>query len=89
LQKNLQTDAESCGVCGTKCALLVKNTQGITCSGGRCNYAACSAGFGDCDGNPANGCEVGGTAGHTQQLNSSSSSSSRTRETRRRYRRAH
>jgi hypothetical protein len=28
------------------------------CSGGACAVASCNAGFGNCDGNPSNGCEV-------------------------------
>jgi len=29
-----------------------------TCSGETCQVGTCSAGFGDCDANPANGCET-------------------------------
>jgi hypothetical protein len=45
----------SCGACGIPCAPA--NATG-DCSTGTCRIAACSPGFSDCDGNPANGCET-------------------------------
>jgi hypothetical protein len=66
LQVNLKTDPRNCGECSKQCALLVQNAEGITCSGGVCNYTLCSAGFGDCDEDRSNGCEVRGTAGRAQ-----------------------
>jgi hypothetical protein len=39
---------------GTSCALA--NATGI-CTGGACGSPQCASGFGDCDGNAANGCE--------------------------------
>ncbi len=44
-----------CGGCGMACA--DRTNSAATCSAGRCAYT-CDAGFADCDGNPANGCEV-------------------------------
>ncbi len=51
----LASDARNCGACGTACSLP---SATATCVGGRCAVASCNAGFADCDGNPANGCEV-------------------------------
>jgi hypothetical protein len=51
----------SCGTtCGTRvnCSAQVQNATGITCASGACDYTACNAGYGDCDGNRANGCEA-------------------------------
>jgi hypothetical protein len=44
---------------GTSCAL--PNATGV-CSSGVCGMPACASGFGDCDGNAANGCEQDLTA---------------------------
>ncbi len=44
----------NCGACGRVCALA--NATPI-CSAGTCAIDTCNAGFGNCDGNPANGCE--------------------------------
>src|SRR5664280_417953 len=52
---NLKTDANNCNACGTKCTYA--NATG-TCSNGICAMGTCNAGYADCDGNPANGCEV-------------------------------
>jgi hypothetical protein len=54
-ETSLNTSATSCGACGTRCALANATSA---CAGGRCVVASCAAGFGDCDGDPANGCEV-------------------------------
>lgn len=51
---NLGGDPANCGACGTTC----NGTNGTaTCSGSACGVT-CNAGFGDCDGSAANGCEV-------------------------------
>ena len=50
------TDVNHCGACNNRCAALPNATVG--CAGGLCRIASCNAGFADCDGNPANGCEV-------------------------------
>ncbi len=47
----------NCGACGTQCA--PENATG-SCLRGTCAVASCNAGFFDCDGDPANGCEVDG-----------------------------
>ncbi len=45
-----------CGACGNVCAPLPHATAG--CAAGACGIGACDPGFGDCDGNPQNGCET-------------------------------
>jgi hypothetical protein len=51
---NLNTTVTNCGTCGKVC----DNTNGTaTCSGGACGIQ-CQAGFANCDGNVANGCEI-------------------------------
>ena len=52
---NLKTDANNCNACGTKCTFA---NASATCGNGACAMGACNAGFADCDGNPANGCEI-------------------------------
>lgn len=47
----------NCGVCGETCSTVVNATA--TCQANACDHGACTAGFGDCDGNRANGCESG------------------------------
>jgi alpha-tubulin suppressor-like RCC1 family protein len=51
------TDLNHCGGCGATCA-EVANAVGHTCSAGSCGLADCIEPYLDCDGNPANGCEV-------------------------------
>jgi len=53
---NLNTTPTSCGACGRACSL--PNASAVGCAGGACTVAACVGGFGNCDGNPANGCEA-------------------------------
>ncbi|MBL8679311.1 MAG: hypothetical protein JNK05_09110 [Myxococcales bacterium] len=48
------TSVMHCGRCGNVC---VGNNGTPSCSAGACSFT-CNAGFGDCDTNPANGCEV-------------------------------
>ena len=49
------TDATSCGACGHVCAFA---HAGASCANSACVMGSCAAGFADCDGSPANGCEV-------------------------------
>lgn len=42
--------------CGTSCPMR-PHASAATCTAGVCGIV-CAAGFGDCDGNPTNGCEV-------------------------------
>lgn len=66
---DLTSDVANCGACGTYC---LYQTNGMpTCVSGTCQ-STCYTGYGDCDGNPANGCEASeaddakncGTCGH-------------------------
>ena len=54
-ETNLQTDGLNCGKCGRPCAL--PNTS-PSCVAGACTASRCLAGFVDCDGKPADGCEI-------------------------------
>ncbi|MDB4929530.1 MAG: Tryptophan synthase alpha chain [Myxococcaceae bacterium] len=53
---NAQTDVAHCGACGTVCPMGA-HVAARSCVVGRCGIS-CDVGFADCDGNPANGCEV-------------------------------
>ncbi|HEY8431592.1 MAG TPA: hypothetical protein VIL20_24600, partial [Sandaracinaceae bacterium] len=52
---DLETDVLHCGACFHTCS-----THHATpaCMGGTCTIASCEDGFGDCDGDAANGCEA-------------------------------
>ncbi len=50
-----QTDATNCGGCGTVCTF--DNATGV-CNAGVCGLGACDANFGDCNGDPVDGCEI-------------------------------
>jgi hypothetical protein len=52
---NIEADSAHCGACGEACS--VKDGTG-RCSGGACSIGDCDDGFGDCDGDYDNGCEV-------------------------------
>ncbi|MFO0762940.1 MAG: DNRLRE domain-containing protein [Byssovorax sp.] len=45
----------SCGACGHVCAAAHATPS---CTAGACGIAVCDPGWGDCDGDPANGCEA-------------------------------
>jgi hypothetical protein len=52
-----KNDAMNCGTAGNACS-TTGNTW-ATCSNGVCaNTRSCMKGYGDCDGNPSNGCET-------------------------------
>ncbi|MBI5534032.1 MAG: hypothetical protein HY898_15025 [Deltaproteobacteria bacterium] len=53
-ERNLNTDPLNCGTCGAACST---NHATPTCNAGSC-VLACEAGWGNCDGNVANGCEA-------------------------------
>ena len=53
-EKSLAADTSNCGTCGKVCGTA---NGTASCSGGGCSIA-CSAGYIDCDGNNANGCEI-------------------------------
>ncbi len=54
-ETNLRTDADHCGDCNTACSLTNAKS---TCAGGVCRVQSCVAPFDDCNGDPADGCEV-------------------------------
>src|SRR6185436_13030473 len=49
------TTTTDCGACGAVCALPNASSS---CSTGTCALSSCNSGYGDCDGNAANGCET-------------------------------
>lgn len=66
---NVANDVTDCGTCGNVCVL--PNATPL-CATGKCMVDSCNAGYGDCDGMPATGCETKvasdpancGTCGH-------------------------
>jgi hypothetical protein len=48
-------DVNNCGGCGVACSFA---NAAATCATGTCALGMCNAGFGNCDANPANGCEI-------------------------------
>ena len=54
--ETLLTTNANCGACGVACALAERRRA--SCATGTCALTACNAGFYDCDGDPANGCEA-------------------------------
>ena len=52
----VSADPVNCGVCGKVCGTIANGTPG--CAKGVCGIATCNQGFGDCNNNPADGCEV-------------------------------
>ncbi|MFO0563060.1 MAG: FG-GAP-like repeat-containing protein [Polyangiales bacterium] len=55
---DLNTNPLHCGMCARRCMAPTNATA--TCATGTCGFA-CSAGFGDCNGNGVDGCEVNTT----------------------------
>ncbi len=53
---NTAVDPANCGACGRGCALA--NVAANGCAASLCTVVRCAAGFGDCDGDAANGCET-------------------------------
>lgn len=55
-----ETDTASsvanCGTCGKVCGAVANGTPG--CAASNCSIGSCNAGFDNCDGNVANGCEA-------------------------------
>ena len=54
-ETNLSENEASCGFCGNACAFTNGNAA---CAQGVCTLSNCKTGFGNCDGNDANGCEI-------------------------------
>jgi alpha-tubulin suppressor-like RCC1 family protein len=60
-------DPHTCGSCSNDCTRLPHVTGAVSCSAGQCGFhaSACAAGYGDCNGDPADGCETAlNTADH-------------------------
>ena len=53
---DLRVSATHCGLCGNACPTR-PNASTATCASGRCDVT-CNAGFGNCDADPENGCEL-------------------------------
>ncbi|MBM4377370.1 MAG: hypothetical protein FJ095_20010 [Deltaproteobacteria bacterium] len=51
-----KNDPQHCGACGKACGDPANATA--SCAMGACGIGMCTAGFGDCDMNAVNGCEV-------------------------------
>ncbi len=51
------TDPNACGPSCTPCP-VPPNTTAATCAADTCGYAACSANYGNCNNNAADGCET-------------------------------
>jgi hypothetical protein len=58
-EANFADDVNNCGQCGKKCSFA--NAQ-AKCANSICTVDVCSAPYGDCDGNDANGCETNTTS---------------------------
>jgi hypothetical protein len=69
-ESTIATDAANCGACGTVCPARA-NAAVATCAASTCGIT-CDAGFGNCNGNATDGCEINhttntahcGTCGH-------------------------
>src|SRR5262249_55665496 len=51
-----RNDSTNCGACGKACGPL-NNSPKSVCRAGACTPVACTGWFGDCNGNPMDGCE--------------------------------
>ncbi|MFO0587184.1 MAG: hypothetical protein U0441_06590 [Polyangiaceae bacterium] len=56
---NTATSAQNCGMCGKVC--IFAHAQ-ANCAAGNCQLGNCNAGFGNCNSDPADGCELPTTA---------------------------
>ena len=54
-ETDVTSDLANCGACGNACALPNARSR---CGAGACAVEACAAGYGDCDGMAATGCET-------------------------------
>jgi hypothetical protein len=55
-EQSVLEDLQNCGACGHSCARPAHGQ--VACRSAACALASCDAGFGDCDGLLANGCET-------------------------------
>jgi hypothetical protein len=57
-ETNTDSDTSNCGACGFDCSVnLPPHSTSADCEGGQCHPLNCQAGWGNCDGVNANGCE--------------------------------
>jgi len=56
--QNISTDVNNCGSCGSVCSLPHAS---VSCVSGTCTLGTCASGYSNCNGQPADGCEVGTT----------------------------
>ncbi len=54
--RDTNSDPSNCGGCGRVCVL--PHTTAAACAFGRCTVVTCEAGFANCNGNDADGCET-------------------------------
>ncbi len=54
-EKSVASDVNNCGMCGKVCQA---GNGTPWCVQGRCGVSSCPPGFGDCNGNPDDGCEI-------------------------------
>lgn len=52
----ISSDAQNCGGCGIACPAVPNGIPG--CADGNCDIGRCMLGFQDCNGDPADGCEI-------------------------------
>jgi len=55
-ETNLRDTVAHCGACGAACGALAHAT--VVCRDARCAIGTCDTGWGDCNGNPSDGCET-------------------------------
>ncbi len=56
-EANFATDVNNCGGCAKPCAMKA-NTTAVKCASSACAVSTCAAGFADCNGQYADGCEI-------------------------------
>ncbi len=56
-EQDINYDADNCGACGQSCSGLL-HVSDYVCGLKVCKVGTCEAGWGDCDGDRSNGCEV-------------------------------
>jgi hypothetical protein len=54
-EMHIAADPDHCGSCVMGCSIP---GAVATCTAGVCGFSVCAAGYGDCNGNPADGCET-------------------------------
>ncbi len=52
---NLSNSTSNCGACGNVCSFA---NAGSLCTAGTCSIGGCASNYGNCDADPANGCEA-------------------------------